>query len=1061
MTGMGPISVVSAGAGTGKTYRLGTEYLSAAKAGMSPARIIATTFTVKAADELIERVRARLITEGEPQAAQLALAGLVGTVNSVCGRLIAEFAIDAGLSPVADVIPPEMADTLFSVAAEEAISGHADIIEPIAERLCQEDWRTHVQSIVNLARSNRIEAHDLASSATRSWTGLEPLLAPVESMSAEHMDRTLATTLQAAIKAIEASGDLSATTTKTMDEVLRPAARRLSSDRLLGWDDWARISKIKVVKATEAIVAPLKEMAGRHPSHPRLRSDIETFIREIFACAADALDHLSDYKRERGLLDFADQEALALDLLGRTDIQERIRERFDVLMVDEFQDTSPVQLAVFLELAKTMKRSLWVGDQKQAIFGFRETDPALVNAVIADVRPATGGTEEFLDESRRSRPSLVRFANTVFGAAFPSKGIAADKVVIPKTHRDEPDGFGPAINHWVLGGRNWSAALLGLAGRIAALLAAPDATPVIDRTTGQSRPLRGSDIAVLCRSNLRCKEVANLLGSLGIASAMPRDGLMETPEAAMAVAALRYLVDSDDTLAVAELLHLDGEADWLSRWLSDGPDVVKAGCTAVKALDKERAGLSHITPAEALDVAIGAACIDQHVRGWDRPGERLANLDALRKIAAAYESARRAERGAATAAGLVAHLAQKLENGGERPAFEGNDAVRILTYHRSKGLEWPMVILADLQDGAKRSPFGVYSEAPDQGFDPWRPLAGRWVRFWPWPYGAQGKNVYLDQTASASPEAAARTEAEEAELVRLLYVGVTRARDYLVFANYAKNGAAWLDLLTDAEGHTVLNLPADSALSEMAIAGTIFPIQVEVVGEPIVPAVSGERSEIAWFAPKPFEGDPAEFPPAWQSPSAAAGSESLLSAEPVPSSIGERMPLTGRPDMTMLGEAIHAFLAADIPQRPRQDRQEQGASILRNWGVSGVVTTDSLVAAADNLHRFATNHWPGAKHHREVPIMGRVGDQRISGRIDLLVETDDGFVIIDHKSFPGSADRWPQKAMEYAPQLALYGRLVQQATGKPVKECLVHMPVAGIMLTGLQFLAADPFTVST
>lgn len=103
MTDMGPISVVSAGAGTGKTWRLSTEYVNAAQAGASPARIIATTFTIKAAAELVERVRARLIQEGFPEAAQSALAGLVGTVNSVCGRLVSDFAIDGGLSPVAEV----------------------------------------------------------------------------------------------------------------------------------------------------------------------------------------------------------------------------------------------------------------------------------------------------------------------------------------------------------------------------------------------------------------------------------------------------------------------------------------------------------------------------------------------------------------------------------------------------------------------------------------------------------------------------------------------------------------------------------------------------------------------------------------------------------------------------------------------------------------------------------------------------------------------------------------------------------------------------------------------
>ena len=87
----------------------------------------------------------------------------------------------------------------------------------------------------------------------------------------------------------------------------------------------------------------------------------------------------------------------------------------------------------------------------------------------------------------------------------------------------------------------------------------------------------------------------------------------------------------------------------------------------------------------------------------------------------------RASRGAATAGGLVANFAKGIEDGGERPAFEGDDSVRVLTYHKAKGLEWPMVILLDLQEETKGSPFGV-SKSPLDGLDPWNPLVGRWVR---------------------------------------------------------------------------------------------------------------------------------------------------------------------------------------------------------------------------------------------------------------------------------------------------------------------------------------------
>ena len=144
-------------------------------------------------------------------------------------------------------------------------------------------------------------------------------------------------------------------------------------------------------KSVQVLCRTCRRASQPSPNTPAAsHDDLERFITQAFACAAEALERFSEFKRDRGLIDFADQEALALELLRRPEVRERLSEWFDLLMVDEFQDTSPIQLAVFLEMAKVVKKSLWVGDQKQAIFGFRQTDPALVNAVIEVIRPGHG-----------------------------------------------------------------------------------------------------------------------------------------------------------------------------------------------------------------------------------------------------------------------------------------------------------------------------------------------------------------------------------------------------------------------------------------------------------------------------------------------------------------------------------------------------------------------------------------------------------------------------------------------------------------------------------------------
>jgi ATP-dependent exoDNAse (exonuclease V) beta subunit len=397
---------------------------------------------------------------------------------------------------------------------------------------------------------------------------------------------------------------------------------------------------------------------------------------------------------------------------------------------------------------------------------------------------------------------------------------------------------------------------------------------------------------------------------------------------------------------------------------------------------------------------------------------------------------------------LVAYLANGLDDGGERPAFEGDDAVRVLTYHRAKGLEWPVVILLDLQDGAKRSPFGAYSESPATGLDPWNPLAGRWIRFWPWPYGDQEKDVHLDVTASASPQAQARTEAELAELVRLLYVGITRARDYLVFATRPSASSAWIDILTQADGMPVLTLPVTDGEAQVNVAGEAFTMVVQSASPPPAAAAQDEAPDVAWFAPLPLSGQPPKFPPARLSPSAASqdGNDNRAPIADPPIEIGQRLPISGNPDMRLLGEAVHGFLGADSIDRASAQREAMAKEALDRWGVGGALLPVSLIEASKRLDRFIADRWPGAKQHRELPVFSRIGDQRASGRIDLLLETADGFVIIDHKTFPGAPDTWIEKAMEFSPQLALYRQVIAQATGRPVLDSFVHMPIVGAVI---------------
>lgn len=159
------IQFISAGAGSGKTYRI-TGYLfdELSSGSVRPEGVIATTFTKKAAAELVERVRRRLAEQQRHDLAASIGQSLIGTVNGVCGQLLIRYAFEAGLSPELAVLDEESCRLLFGQALEQAAE-LSDIrrMNTLAQRLGLEDWKGEVKRVVDMARANNLSAEDLRS----------------------------------------------------------------------------------------------------------------------------------------------------------------------------------------------------------------------------------------------------------------------------------------------------------------------------------------------------------------------------------------------------------------------------------------------------------------------------------------------------------------------------------------------------------------------------------------------------------------------------------------------------------------------------------------------------------------------------------------------------------------------------------------------------------------------------------------------------------------------------------------------------------------------------------
>ena len=1039
------INLISASAGSGKTYRLTEKLAEALQQGIEPEEILATTFTNKAAAELQERARLSLLNQGEWEKAQRIFDGYVGTVHSVCGRLLQDFAFEAGLSPTLDVLPEGEDQAIYDRAIAPVVEKYAPEINPVAERLGLSSWRKDVKKISDLARTNNIAPSSLKKSAEKSLITFQKLLPKIYPESSEnHLDQTL---WQAIAQAVEALKDTTDTTKKTQGvrDQLQKFLRQKTQQTELPWAEWVRLTKLDPGVKSKDIIAPVVKIASLHPSHPRFQHDIAKIIVNLFHCAAEAMEAFAAFKTKHGLIDFVDQETLCLQLLDQPEVRAALREKLRLILVDEFQDTSPVELGIFLQLVEIVGQAVWVGDQKQAIYGFRGTDPMLMDAVIESLIDPSH--LEILPYSYRSRPGLVSFTSTLFAKAFAAVGIPPDRVFL-NPQRQEVAQPHP-LNVWWLQAKNNSEETVALAGAVGDLLARAHDFPVVDKATQKLRPLRGGDIAILCRTNAKCREIADALESSGRSASLPRSGLLAQPESVLSLACLRYLVGPRDRLAVAEILHLTADQtdpqQWFRLWLANPDSPPKESCPIFSALDENREKLIRLTPSEVLELALTTAAVRDRVVVWGASNKRLANLEALRGLALVYEDHCLIERSAATPAGLITFLVSQVAGGDKDVQEEGQDedAIQILTYHRAKGLEWPAVILTDLHTAEKASPFGVHVNPSERAFDVENPLAGRWIRFWPWPYGNFSKGVGLDHAIAACQERNQVSWQEKKEMMRLLYVGMTRARDYLFLTAREKNkdATAWLDGLVDRDGQRLVSLPKQAGAIPLEIAGKTFTVQVSSF-QSLEGQGPSRQEQVFRYRPASHRKT---FPPARISPSQYEDSSITVSlAQTV--WLGDRLPLAGQPDMAIVGEVLHAFLAADEPSAGKEDRLVMAQSLVANWRTAGIAP-ETLLVAGDRLWNFIRERFDAdCLYRREWPVHLRIGNQKMSGWLDLLIEKPEGFVIIDHKSFPGPMSRWAEKALGYAPQLYLYLQAMERATHLPILATYIHMPIAGVML---------------
>jgi ATP-dependent helicase/nuclease subunit A len=1042
---------LSAGAGSGKTYRL-TQILHdmLVDGRVRPEGVLATTFTNKAAAELRERVRSHLIKQGQYAYASAIGQARIGTVNSVCGKLLARFAFEAGMPMEQRVLDEPRATQLLNEAIDEVIEGHTlTALITVARRLCldepehgktDEPWKCALRDIVSAARSNGIDAAQLRTFGARNAM---QLLALFPAPTTRDLTTELLAAIRAALPAVRQAqkAKAQANTEKYLRE-LEDFERSLR-DGHFHWAHWNRLANAdpsaRLQPATQAVAL----IASEHASHPRLHQDVREYLETLFTLSADVLESYRARKLQMGAVDFTDQECELLKILDLPEVADTLTAELDLLMVDEFQDTSPIQLALFLRLAQCAKHVVWVGDVKQAIYGFRGGDATLMSAVV-NALPALGGKRETLPDSWRSRPALVHFVNGVFGGAFaPLK--AAD--VYLRATRPEFTGAA-AVEDWLLEGRNADDQYHGIAAGIAALI--NDRTQIPDPQSKELRPLRLGDIAVLARSKDHVNAVAAVLQSKGIMASTEQPGLLKRPEMVLALACLRRLNNERDTIATAEIVSLAECADpevWLAErlaWLDSGAPAAtwrESGDTMqpiFRAIQGLRGQLSHLSPQEAVQLLLARCDLARHVLQWqqspDRARLRLANLERLCGLAAEYQDASRSTGEAATISGLLLWLQELAASEADTMPQPPVDAVQVMTHHAAKGLEWPMVVLMDLAGEVRNSIWDAVRAESSGVFDAHKPLNDRFLRYWPWPYGKQQK-VPVGDIVAASLAGQRMHRAAVEEDKRLLYVSMTRARDILVLARQAKTpGGPWMEAVQLGS----FLPPGNPSVISIAASHTVPFKRRNLNPASAQLAVAPPNGDLRWFE---VPGNVTVKLPLTVNPSL---SSSVIGTVEETAVVGTRIQVDRDCDPAMLGDAVHACLAVYLSSNDASIDETQVKAIFERMDVPNFVSPGDLLRQLVAVRRWLNTRWPNAKVLVEVPITQTlVGGQVLNGRIDLLLKTEKGWILLDHKAGSQNSTQWAKLATDYSGQLAAYSDAIEQVTGNAVSETWLLMPVAG------------------
>lgn len=1066
------LKIISAGAGSGKTYRLTSEMVALLKGGVRANGLIATTFTTKAAAELQERVRVRLLEEGLSEQADALTNALIGTVHGLGVKLLRRFSFEAGVSPEVDIIADEDQQVMFNQSLATVLTlERVEKMERLSDRLGlnkreRYDWRKEVKQLTDVARANDFSIEVLEESKEKSFEQFKQFLGQPTNGDQEAFNSQLKTLLSDTITRLENNEDATKKTSVAV-ATLKGFYNELNFRQELYWHQWVKISKTDVGAKSREDVADLIAYAQTHDTHPAFHRDIKAFIYHIFEIAIAALKEYDQYKKSRGLIDYTDMEVLIKRLLENEMVRTVLAEELDLLMVDEFQDTSPIQLEIFLKLSQLAKYSIWVGDPKQSIYGFRGADPKLMQAIIEQ----TGGVkpEDIQTDSWRSREDIVYATNAIFTKAFkqlPEAQVALNpKRTIKATAKsvnqsDELSEMQSALWHWHflfdgegrrLPGKPWMENCI--ATTLSQVL--DGKVYILPKGEKEYRIARPGDVAILCRSNAECQTMAESLHRAGMRAAISRSGLLNTAESKVILACLKYVLNQYDSLSVAEILLLaSGKSietiiEHRLEYLNQATNEKVNGQWAeddlfISQLNQLREQVVELSSAEILNLLLEELDLRRIIASWGNKQQRLDNVDVLRKLALQYEEACNRLHSAASLGGFLLWL-NDLENSGNdmQGSGEGPNAVNVLTYHRSKGLEWPIVICHSLTGNLRSDVWGIDIIPEKEEVDLNNVLGNRWLRYWVNPYADQFRRTLLEERINESAVKQAKKEQALQEEARLLYVGITRARDYLVFPT-TRNSTKWLNRVWHDGEEDIPTLDPNTHESSWEWNGKFLDINTNTYPYPRDFTYVEMQAESIDFIEERL-GKKQHIP-----------LQIDLTKEKLSQYIGAKVgesrqyasgiELKDDYDKYAVAKVIKAFLTADEFTELPFERLEMAAAFVERYQVEEMLDPKSLLRTANAWWTYLDRSYTIEKMYRKYPVRYFWKGRLFEKIIDLILVTNQGLIIFQNSGFAGDQKKWRNKALELGDWFHLSKSALNEIFDRTDIQTYIHFVMSGAIV---------------